>query len=77
MTLLLEFDEFRGLPFERFMEELDKILIISIDKLRDSMDLRRRVMMYPIFEKVIQYRKVELLTPEKQMEQDPQIEQTF
>ncbi|EFP00463.1 hypothetical protein GCK72_012151 [Caenorhabditis remanei] len=69
MSLLVEFDEFKGLSHDQFMEELDKILLISINKLRDNMDLRRRVMLFPTFEKVIQYRKVELLTQEEQADE--------
>ncbi|CAL2035025.1 hypothetical protein CAEBREN_18716 [Caenorhabditis brenneri] len=70
MSLLVEFDEFKGLTHDQFMEQLDKILVISLDKLRDSMDLRRRVLLHPTFEKIIKYRKVDLLTPEEMHDED-------
>lgn len=38
------------------MMELDKLLLTSLQKLKDSTDLRRRVLLYPIFDKLLKYR---------------------
>uniref|UniRef100_A0A8R1IJX2 Uncharacterized protein n=1 Tax=Caenorhabditis japonica TaxID=281687 RepID=A0A8R1IJX2_CAEJA len=59
---MMQCSEFQGLSYESFSQELDRILIISLKKvqLADAFDLRRRVLLYPIFGKIFDYRKQEV-----------------
>ncbi|CCD73634.1 uncharacterized protein CELE_W04H10.1 [Caenorhabditis elegans] len=68
MSLLVQFDEFKGHSHEQFMEELDTIMLVSINKLHDNMDLRRRLLIYSVFGKVFQHRKMGILAPHGQEE---------
>ncbi|CAI2347201.1 unnamed protein product [Caenorhabditis sp. 36 PRJEB53466] len=65
MSLLVEFDEFQNVSNEQFNAELDNILLQTLSKLRDipPSDLRRRLCVIKILEKVLKCRHVEMDQP--------------